>query len=111
MTYVDAASCISTCYLQDVVSELVRSALQPSDDTSVILVEGFPRTKDQLEEFHQWVSSSCITAVYSAQLTSSIIGCHSLAILLLFNTNYQIFTKNAIIIYDLILHFRDLQIM
>jgi len=42
--------------LQDVVTELVKNELQPSDETLVMLVEGFPRTKDQLEEFNQWVS-------------------------------------------------------
>jgi len=47
--------------LQDVVTVLVRNALRPSDETSVILVEGFPRTKDQLEEFNQWVSTELIT--------------------------------------------------
>jgi len=39
-----------------VVTELVRSALQFSDETTVMLVEGYPRTKNQLEEFNQWVS-------------------------------------------------------
>jgi len=42
------------------VSELVRNAMQPSDETPLILVEGFPRTKDQLEEFNQWVSNKAV---------------------------------------------------
>jgi len=50
------------------VSELVKKALQSSDDGSVILVEGFPRTKDQLEEFNQWVS---ISAVYCVVIHST----------------------------------------
>jgi len=69
-SYDDTASYVQSC-LQGVVSELVKKALQSCDDNSVILVEGFPRTKDQLEEFNQWVGILCLILTHVRRSNST----------------------------------------
>jgi adenylate kinase len=53
----------------EVVCEVVTTALQSAAETSAILVEGFPRTKDQLEHFNQWVGGLTVAVLLDCDET------------------------------------------
>ena len=57
---------------QDLVVKLLINALMPSDETSLIIVDGFPRTKTQLEHFNRLVC----TAISSESYTNIKLCCY-----------------------------------
>ncbi len=44
--------------MQDTTLDLVRANIQKNMGASGIIIEGYPRTMDQVHEYHKFVSSS-----------------------------------------------------